>query len=829
MAYTKPPGDSIAFNFTDNGYTPPTGDSLNFDFHESNFRIIPSQEVLFVVDAESSHQLAVSSTQTITILNSVDTLLSGFSIPSQEAQFIPDNISAWQVAVGFQNIEFLLNGESDLLFGFSSQETIFSSDTIGGVFPYTPVIQPEIVFSTGTSSKLNLFLNSQESVLFTGTSDKKHMSYVLNKLDNLSVIGNQKEILNSISINDSVIFKLLNQYGTFLHDFKLLLNEIKGVYENKTSSYVQINRASLLLNDFLSSHEYLLTSSALEDGVESFLLSISQGFQNVQFIISKLLSIDPIIKTEYLHNTVVLDQTVASIQGIISEGKTVSEIIKSTISDSEISTQKIINTVSNLSNLLTTQKMLSSMYKVPTVFSSITHKIYLDGSDISKYVKDEITIEKNQGNIHNSISFSSVSQELFNKTDLSVLAGEIRIEIHISNAIMYFLLEEKTVSSDGTVSYWGRDATARESAPWASPVSVSLSSWSSAKALCESLLVRSVLDWDILDWMLPDTYESTGTPIEVISEIVSEIGAIVRANDDGSLNVRYPYPIRPVDVKTAKAVQTYSSNLVYALNYSEEKGDEYNIVTVTADTADKTAPILEVEDAVGDSRIIGEETYIRAFYYEDPSVKSSILSQDKTDGIITFLKKDVQEITEMITFIDGKGSSSYPLKTSKTVSWLGRTNSVLTWDEYSTDISLANETSCLAEITYESEYHRYKASGHSVEELLTIFKIQSTFLSSIKVKTAPISSDKEGGEITTSFLTSQAALTKRGEIWIDSNKYDEETITFESPFVDTIKDGDIVWLEADRIPSGNYQIIDSSITISGPKIVNNMEVKKWQI
>jgi hypothetical protein len=151
----------------------------------------------------------------------------------------------------------------------------------------------------------------------------------------------------------------------------------------------------------------------------------------------------------------------------------------------------------------------------------------------------------------------------------------------------------------------------------------------------------------------------------------------------------------------------------------------------------------------------------------------------------------------------------------------------MTWDEYSTDIALEAEDNCLAEITYESEYYRYKATNHNVEELMALFEIESSFSSSVKIITS--GDEKPGDEITTSLLTDQASLVKRGEIWIDQNKYNEETINFESPYVEESIDGEIVWLEADRIVSGNYQIYDSTIVINGPKVVNTITVKRWEV
>jgi hypothetical protein len=114
---------------------------------------------------------------------------------------------------------------------------------------------------------------------------------------------------------------------------------------------------------------------------------------------------------------------------------------------------------------------------------------------------------------------------------------------------------------------------------------------------------------------------------------------------------------------------------------------------------------------------------------------------------------------------------------------------------------------------------------------LTVFDIESTFYSSILVKTAPIDSteDKQGDEITTSYLTSQASLVKRGENWIDSNKYDSKTISFNSPYTSSVNDGSIIWADIEKVPSGNFHVLSNNITISGPKVINNMGVIQWEI
>jgi len=657
------------------------------------------------------------------------------------------------------------------------------------------------------------------------------VDFLLEVFNKRNSLGENVEFKNLFGITDSYNFLIKNQYGTYLENFLSVLNEVKGVYEDRTSAYTQALNNILLINDPLSSNQLIKSTFELLTSKQDLFNIITKGFDGYLSIINQLNLNDPLSSNQLIKSTFELLISNDLIKNIISEGINNKQSIVNTLSTSIERNQKIINDISNLSGLLKNFLIKGSIYELPTKFYSYDVKVYLDGINISSMVSSDITIEKDQRNIHNSISFSSISEVLFNKANPSILEGQIRIEVQIDSSVMYFLLEERSFTSDGTVSYWGRDATARDNSPWSNSMNVILYEWQSAKDLVESLVDYSAIDWEIFDWQLPNTFEATGTPVEIISIIASEIGAIVRAQDDGSLCIRYPYPIRPVDIKTSQSVYSYSSDIVYGESFSEENGDWYNQVTVTADTNDKTAPQLELEDVVDGERIIGTTSYVRAFYYEDPEEAPSITSQDITDGFITFIKKDVEEITEIITFSNGSGSSSYPLKTRKSVSWLGRENTILTWNEYSTDITLETEDYCLAEITYDSEYHRYKASGHNVEELLTIFEIESTYYSSILVKTDSIASigDKEGDEITTSYLTEEFALVKRGENWIDDNKYNIKIISFNSSYISTVKDGDVIWLDIGKIPSGNYQVISNGIIINGPKVINNMTVKQWEV
>ena len=119
---------------------------------------------------------------------------------------------------------------------------------------------------------------------------------------------------------------------------------------------------------------------------------------------------------------------------------------------------------------------------------------------------------------------------MFDWADPSVDSGTPRIEVQIGSRVLFFLLEKRE-GSGADFTLWGRDQTARDSSPWSLSSSVYLSVPELASSVAASVTNYSTVDWDtdLLDWVLPETFEAEGTPTEILSSIAQEIGGIVRA------------------------------------------------------------------------------------------------------------------------------------------------------------------------------------------------------------------------------------------------------------------------------------------------------------
>ena len=191
---------------------------------------------------------------------------------------------------------------------------------------------------------------------------------------------------------------------------------------------------------------------------------------------------------------------------------------------------------------------IDDMTPVRKVVGSDTYKmlIYLDGRKINDLVTD-VTIDYSSSSFHNTISFNSLRTELYGLADPLYLKGQSRIEVQITEGVttrvLYFLVEERS-GSKKDFSVWGRDITARENKPYSEEALTSISSPQLASSIAAGMLTYSALTWEAHDYLVYE-WEYVGVPIEGVKELASEIGAIVRAEDDGSITVRPKKKVRP--------------------------------------------------------------------------------------------------------------------------------------------------------------------------------------------------------------------------------------------------------------------------------------------
>ena len=568
---------------------------------------------------------------------------------------------------------------------------------------------------------------------------------------------------------------------------------------------------------------FLLKIGTVLFGNQSISLSLSEGISS---IISILNSID---------DTILLENGFTGIESIIqeiSEGGQNILSVKNTISGDPVqSLLSILGALDEKDILKGYQHLLSSILDPDSVYSSNTSGIYLDGRNISKFVS-QCTISRNQSSICNSVSISSNSEELFLISSPFELQGESRIEIHINSDVFYFLLESRSGDAKSfTLS--GRDPSAKETETFQEEMEFSLTASTFASVLVADMAQEVVVDWDSSceDWMVPDTYSFVGYPIDAISSIAREIGAIVRAQDDGSLLVRRKYPVRPVNLPFTEADVSYDRKEMVELKKEETLRKLIDAVTVIKETdVDSFIPRMELEES---SPIIGSTVHVRVYWSGN---ENTTFERYVTDGLVRSLGNFTRTIEdEIISFTNSKASTSYPITELSSVTWYGDEGTISIDEDGNLSIGeTSDQLFRICSINYTTTYERLEVSASNVPYLLTVLFLDTLESSGISLDiilsdyagTSPI----YGPDITSNYLYQEDSLKEVGQAYLDDVCYNYADITFQSPYNSESRDGKIIYINDAIIGKrGNYQIIGSDIIIQGPKIANNLTVRSWVV
>lgn len=480
-------------------------------------------------------------------------------------------------------------------------------------------------------------------------------------------------------------------------------------------------------------------------------------------------------------------------------------------------------------SVLSYQHVLAALSDPSAAVYTISRNVYLDGRRITGLV-EQVVIRRDQSAIHDDITITSHDPDLYYRANPAINSGSSRIEVHVENDVFYFLLETRSGSLEDGFSMWGRDITARESGEFADEIEYSFDDPMTAGAAAADMAAVSVVDWQADDWLLPADFDFSGYPIDGISRLAAEIGAIVRAQSDGSLTIRDKYPTRPVDLPTAAADVSYDQTELMALRKENVAQAIYEAVSVSSDLGVSSfIPAMEVEE---DSPRIGDMIHIKVFWETGDSKTFSRYSTSgmvTSEGIVADLVED-----EVVEFVNSEATTDYPVFALSKWEWVGASGGSISFTEGKKTLRIGTDGQQLfrvARVTYTTRYERLRLRGGNVSQLLAVLYLNA--LDSAGFLVNVITSDaadnpKYGAVINTSLLTTVFAAKVRGRAWLDDHHYNYIDVTFDAPYNSAAVDGAICYVNDDRVGDrGNYQIMASPIVISGPKVVNQITARRW--
>jgi hypothetical protein len=260
-------------------------------------------------------------------------------------------------------------------------------------------------------------------------------------------------------------------------------------------------------------------------------------------------------------------------------------------------------------------------------------------------------------------------------------------------------------------------------APRARLLTVSYTVDMSARAIVEALL--GVVDWRIADWVIPANRlaASDATPLVIAQRIVAATGAVLEALPDGSLYVRYRYPV-PVasyDTTSADAV-IYEADVAFTRAQPYRFFERVNRLRIT-DISDvegsQTADSIEFTPS-DDSALAGQlDVYPspwRDVHLRHTGVGAVVLAPM---GAVSLEK------TQQVEIIDGVATLTHPVQSLVSVAWDSVPLNTLIYEVDSTalevdtggDESALQGLAGLATVTYTTRAQSWFCSAPLVDDV----------------------------------------------------------------------------------------------------------------
>lgn len=468
------------------------------------------------------------------------------------------------------------------------------------------------------------------------------------------------------------------------------------------------------------------------------------------------------------------------------------------------------------------ETLLGTIGDIGPDFVGVDYDILLDGVSIRGQII-QADIYYSEDGIHNTFEIQSIDRELFFKADPEVNPGTMRIEVSIGGRSMLFLLEDRE-GDEVNFRLWGRSISARDDSPYSETIDVILDDPILASVLADSMLTQNALDWQTEDFIVPKTFEFQGDPVEGVKKLADVVGAVVRSKDDGTILVRKRWPVRPIDMPVATPDVEYDrvANII-RIQYSNERGRGYDTVEVYGESPRTVTPQLDVEE---ESPVIGDDVHIRVYWRGYiPSVVTALV----TDGLLTYLGRYTDTFEEDVVFTNFTGAVQKPIYVINSISWIGINGGAYAFEQFGTVIESA-EKWCIGQVSYDSQYDRYRCYGHNVIKLLKAIEFEGRSNIAVRVTMSTEDEKNFASPITDDLLTSIAAATERGRAYLDDNRYNKKVVTVRVPYLPDAIDGNTASMNDANIEVlGNYKITDVILTFRGPQIVETVGVRQCRI
>lgn len=313
---------------------------------------------------------------------------------------------------------------------------------------------------------------------------------------------------------------------------------------------------------------------------------------------------------------------------------------------------------------------------------------------------------------------------LRNPIEINLFDVDAEFTVSLLGETYSFIVNDKQLARreavDWSAGVNGIGPAARYAAPRAAPITKTWGAVLATDVVAE--LFGDAVEWEILNWSLPPNRlaAQNQAPMDILQALARAAGAVVQSDPDGTLRVRYVYPVAVPAYAAAIADHEYD-DIQHTLSTSERlvsQGlvDKLRILDAQASTENDALEFEqdELDPARGTLRLFPNpwRDGLSIEHTSDDRVSATL------DGIET------ETLTETVEVIGGKGSVSKPIHSVETLEWLYADLTGVTFEADSREFTTthATLTESLLRITYATRFIAYEAAAYEDAEVQFLVK-----------------------------------------------------------------------------------------------------------
>lgn len=270
--------------------------------------------------------------------------------------------------------------------------------------------------------------------------------------------------------------------------------------------------------------------------------------------------------------------------------------------------------------------------------------------------------------------------------------------------------------TDVTYSITALSPVVTKQKPRSKGITITYNTLTSAKSIVEEMLDGFTIDWQILEWDIPANRLSieNGDRLETARNVAAAAGGLVESNPDGSLLVRYIFPVSPtMYVSTTPNAISTTEDHIYVYGEQDKINDYFNRIRIS------DVPVSDYRDII---EYIEDLSVLRGYTYPFDgeatiSHTSSVEVSLNRIGVLYETIGDTEEEREIIEIVKGQGQTRYPIYEIQSFVYLYNNLGGLSFDIDSTSVYTSDtEGYSLVEVVYTTRYVQYGVTGGGVRE-----------------------------------------------------------------------------------------------------------------